>query len=54
VTRLKARGVPVEYVLSPGEGHGFRRLENRIRSTEVTTAFFKTHLVDQGPARSGD
>ncbi len=54
VTRLKARGVPVEYVLFPGEGHGFRRLENRIRSTEATTAFFKAHLVDQGRAHSGD
>lgn len=54
VTRLKARGVPVEYVLFPGEGHGFRRLENRIRSTEATAAFFKAHLVDQDRAHSGD
>ncbi|MEQ1781951.1 MAG: S9 family peptidase [Hyphomonadaceae bacterium] len=45
VARLKARDVPVEYVLFPDEGHGFRRLENRIRSTELTTAFFKTHLT---------
>ena len=28
-----ARGVPVEYVLFPDEGHGWRKLPNRIRST---------------------
>jgi dipeptidyl aminopeptidase/acylaminoacyl peptidase len=47
VTKLKQRGIPVEYVLFPGEGHGFRRLENRIKATEATTRFFKSHLTDE-------
>ncbi len=51
VTKLKQRGVPVEYVLFPGEGHGFRRLENRIKSTEATTNFFKVHLAAEGSKR---
>jgi len=31
VASLKKRGVPVEYVLFPDEGHGFQKLPNRIR-----------------------
>jgi dipeptidyl aminopeptidase/acylaminoacyl peptidase len=31
--------------MMPGEGHGFRRLANRIRSTEATTAFFAKWLL---------
>ena len=48
VTRLKARGQPVELIMMPGEGHGFRRLPNRIRSTEATTAFFAKYLLAPG------
>src|SRR5262249_49555144 len=33
VESLKRRGVPVDYVLFPDEGHGFRKTPNRIRST---------------------
>ena len=33
VDDLKKRGVPVEYVLFPDEGHGFRKTPNRVRST---------------------
>jgi dipeptidyl aminopeptidase/acylaminoacyl peptidase len=51
VTKLKQREIPVEYVLFPGEGHGFRRLENRIKSTEATTNFFKVHLAAEGSKR---
>src|SRR5438132_9664373 len=37
VNNLRSRGVPVEYILFPDEGHGFRRMSNRIsgRDTEV-------------------
>ena len=31
VSSLKQRGVPVQYVLFPDEGHGWRKLPNRIR-----------------------
>lgn len=36
---LRAKGIPVELVLYPGEGHGFRRAENIVRTVETTLAF---------------
>jgi len=36
--------VPVEYVLFPDEGHGFRNKENRIQASEAYLAFLDTHL----------
>ena len=45
VNTLKARGVPVEYVLFPDEGHGFRKIPNRIRSTAEMVRFFREHLL---------
>jgi dipeptidyl aminopeptidase/acylaminoacyl peptidase len=44
VAAVKAKGVPVEYVLFPDEGHGFRNKENRIRASEAYLAFLETHL----------
>jgi dipeptidyl aminopeptidase/acylaminoacyl peptidase len=44
VSSLKARGVPVEYVLFPAEGHGWRKTANRIRSAVAVTRFFVEHL----------
>ncbi|MBU1377459.1 MAG: S9 family peptidase [Alphaproteobacteria bacterium] len=44
VQQLKARGVPVEYVLFPDEGHGWRRLPNRIKSTVTLADFFERKL----------
>ncbi|HKO57583.1 MAG TPA: S9 family peptidase, partial [Thermoanaerobaculia bacterium] len=44
VSTLKARGVPVEYVLFPDEGHGWRKTANRIRSAVTVTRFFVEHL----------
>jgi dipeptidyl aminopeptidase/acylaminoacyl peptidase len=44
VESLKRRGVPVEYVLFPDEGHGWRKTPNRIRSTVEIVRFFETHL----------
>jgi dipeptidyl aminopeptidase/acylaminoacyl peptidase len=48
VDSLKRRGVPVEYVLFPDEGHGFVRLENRIRSAVAIVGWFETHLKGAG------
>jgi dipeptidyl aminopeptidase/acylaminoacyl peptidase len=44
VDSLKRRGVPVEYVLFPDEGHGFRKTPNRIRSTVAIVRWFEEHL----------
>jgi dipeptidyl aminopeptidase/acylaminoacyl peptidase len=44
VKHLKSRGVPVEYVLFPDEGHGWRKIPNRIRSTVEMVRFFDKHL----------
>ena len=47
VDNLKRRGVPVEYVLFPDEGHGFRKTPNRIRSTVSIVRWFEDHLKSE-------
>ncbi|HEX6159782.1 MAG TPA: S9 family peptidase [Thermoanaerobaculia bacterium] len=44
VESLKRRNVPVEYVLFPDEGHGWRKTPNRVRSVVVITRFFAERL----------
>ena len=44
VENLKKRNVPVEYVLFPDEGHGWRKTPNRIRSAVSIVRFFETYL----------
>jgi dipeptidyl aminopeptidase/acylaminoacyl peptidase len=44
VENLKRRNVPVEYVLFADEGHGWRKIPNRIRSTISIVRFFEKHL----------
>ena len=45
VENLRSRKVPVEYILFPDEGHGWRKVPNRIRSTVAITGFFAKHLA---------
>lgn len=45
VESLERRGIPVEYILFPDEGHGFRKTENRITSTVAIVRWFETHLT---------
>ena len=44
VANLKARGVPVEYILFPDEGHGWRKTPNRVTSTTAMVDFFAKYL----------
>ncbi|HJX29735.1 MAG TPA: S9 family peptidase, partial [Thermoanaerobaculia bacterium] len=44
VDSLKKRGIPVEYVLFPDEGHGFRKTPNRVRSTVAVVEWFDRYL----------
>jgi dipeptidyl aminopeptidase/acylaminoacyl peptidase len=41
VDALKKRGIPVEYVPLEGEGHGFRKAENIIRTLEAELDFYQ-------------
>lgn len=44
---LKSRGVPVEYILFKGEGHGFRSAENIRRALEAELSFYQKIMVDK-------
>ena len=44
VAGLRGRAVPVEYVLFPDEGHGFRKLKSRVRAAVATVRWFEEHL----------
>ncbi|MFT5519586.1 MAG: dipeptidyl aminopeptidase/acylaminoacyl peptidase [Enterobacterales bacterium] len=44
VAAIKANNVPVEYVLFPDEGHGFRKKANRITASNAYVEFLKKHL----------
>jgi dipeptidyl aminopeptidase/acylaminoacyl peptidase len=40
VDALRARGVPVAYLLFEGEQHGFRRAENIRRAADAELSFY--------------
>jgi dipeptidyl aminopeptidase/acylaminoacyl peptidase len=44
VAAMKAKSIPVTYVLFPDEGHGFARPVNRLAFYAVTEAFLSEHL----------
>ncbi len=46
VDNLKQRGIPVQYILFPDEGHGWRKVPNRIRSTVEITHWFVKYLEE--------
>ena len=49
VEAVRANGVPVEYVIFPDEGHGFRNRDNRIESADRILGFLETYLRGDGP-----
>jgi dipeptidyl aminopeptidase/acylaminoacyl peptidase len=48
---LKDLGVPHEVIIYPDEGHGFRKIENRIDAYTRRMAFLKQHLGLAQPKR---
>ncbi len=44
VAAVESNGVPVEYVLFPDEGHGFRNRVNRITASDKYVEFLSKHL----------
>ncbi len=48
VAELNARKIPVEYILFSDEGHGFRRLPNRIRANVALVRWFDRFLGAAG------
>ena len=50
VAAVKANGVPVEYVVFPDEGHGFRRKANRITASDAYVNFLDQYLKGEAPA----
>ena len=44
VAAVQENEVPVEYVVFPDEGHGFRKRENRIAASEAYLRFLNTYL----------
>ena len=47
VDTLKKNGRDVEFLLFPDEGHGWRKIPNRVRSTTTIADFFRRHLGEQ-------
>lgn len=44
VEAVKANGVPVEYIVFPDEGHGFRKKDNRIKASNAYVDFLDEYL----------
>jgi dipeptidyl aminopeptidase/acylaminoacyl peptidase len=45
VDTLKKNGRDVEFLLFPDEGHGWRKIPNRVKSTVTMAEFFRRHLI---------
>ncbi len=49
VEAVRANGVPVEYIVFPDEGHGFRKKDNQARGYEAVLNFLDQHLRGKAP-----
>jgi dipeptidyl aminopeptidase/acylaminoacyl peptidase len=48
VESLRSRGVPVEYLLFPDEGHSLTRTANVIAASAAIVRWFRRHLARSG------
>ena len=53
VAGAKKNGTPVEYVLFPDEGHGFRKKENQMKAARVTLEFLNKYLSGNSDTADG-
>jgi dipeptidyl aminopeptidase/acylaminoacyl peptidase len=53
VAGAKKNGTPVEYVLFPDEGHGFRKKENQMKAARVTLLFLNKYLIGNSDSADG-
>ena len=44
IAKVKAKGVPTEYVVFPDEGHGFRKKANQVAAYEAILAFLDKYV----------
>ena len=51
VSALQRRGVPVEFLRFPDEGHGFVRLENEVECYGRTAEFLARYLPTESASR---
>jgi dipeptidyl aminopeptidase/acylaminoacyl peptidase len=54
VAAAKAKGVPVEYIVFPDEGHGFSKKENNIKTSEAILRFLDIHLKGLPEDQAGE
>ena len=47
VDNLKKRAIPVEYILFPDEGHGWRKTPNKVTSTVSIVNWFAKYLLEK-------
>lgn len=52
VEAVRKNGVPVEYVIFPDEGHGFRKRDNRIKASNAYVEFLNKYLKENRTAKS--
>jgi dipeptidyl aminopeptidase/acylaminoacyl peptidase len=53
VAGAKKNGTPVEYVLFPDEGHGFRKKENQMKAAKITLEFLDKYLGGSAYSAAG-
>ena len=49
VAAIQANEVPVEYVVFPDEGHGFRKRVNQVTASEAYVRFLNAYLRGESP-----
>jgi dipeptidyl aminopeptidase/acylaminoacyl peptidase len=47
VAKVRANDVPLEYIVFPDEGHGFRKKANQIKGYEAVLEFLDAHVAKE-------